>query len=57
MRGAAAAGSLATITREWSRIGVTGFGGPPVHIAVLRERDRGARARAVVTVAGSSSLP
>ena len=27
---------LATIAREWSRIGVTGFGGPPAHIALLR---------------------
>ena len=27
---------LATVTREWTRIGVTGFGGPPAHIALLR---------------------
>lgn len=27
---------LATIAREWGRIGVTGFGGPPAHIALLR---------------------
>jgi chromate transporter len=27
---------LKTIAREWTRIGVTGFGGPPVHIALLR---------------------
>ncbi len=27
--------SLATIAREWLRIGVTGFGGPPAHIALL----------------------
>ncbi len=27
---------LATIAREWGRIGVVGFGGPPVHIALLR---------------------
>ena len=27
---------LSTIAREWGRIGVTGFGGPPVHIALLR---------------------
>ncbi len=27
---------LAVITREWLRIGVTGFGGPPTHIALLR---------------------
>jgi chromate transporter len=26
----------ATIAREWLRIGVTGFGGPPTHIALLR---------------------
>ena len=29
--------SLATIAREWTRIGLTGFGGPPVHVALLRE--------------------
>lgn len=28
---------LLTIAREWGRIGVTGFGGPPVHIALLRK--------------------
>jgi len=27
---------LSTIGREWTRIGVTGFGGPPAHIALLR---------------------
>jgi chromate transporter len=27
---------LTTIAREWGRIGVTGFGGPPAHIALLR---------------------
>jgi len=27
---------LATVLREWGRIGVTGFGGPPAHIALLR---------------------
>ncbi|MGE5407763.1 MAG: chromate efflux transporter [Syntrophothermus sp.] len=27
---------LATIAAEWTRIGVTGFGGPPAHIALLR---------------------
>jgi chromate transporter len=27
---------LTTIVREWGRIGVTGFGGPPAHIALLR---------------------
>jgi len=28
--------SLTTIALEWGRIGVTGFGGPPAHIAALR---------------------
>jgi chromate transporter len=35
---------LAVIAREWGRIGVTGFGGPPAHIALLRKlcvQDRG----------------
>src|SRR3954469_23342898 len=30
------AASLGTIAREWTRIGLTGFGGPPAHIALLR---------------------
>jgi chromate transporter len=29
--------SLAEIAREWARIGCIGFGGPPVHISLLRE--------------------
>ncbi len=29
--------SLATVAWEWTRIGVTGFGGPPAHITLLRE--------------------
>jgi chromate transporter len=29
--------SLATILREWGRIGCIGFGGPPTHIKLLRE--------------------
>ena len=29
--------SLGTVAGEWARIGVTGFGGPPAHIALLRE--------------------
>jgi chromate transporter len=28
--------SLATVAREWGRIGCVGFGGPPAHIALLR---------------------
>jgi chromate transporter len=33
----APAASLETVAREWTRIGVTGFGGPPAHIALLRK--------------------
>jgi chromate transporter len=29
--------SLATVAREWGRIGVLGFGGPPAHVALLRD--------------------
>lgn len=29
--------TLAAIAREWGRIGVVGFGGPPAHIALLRD--------------------
>lgn len=29
--------SLAVIAREWGRIGCIGFGGPPTHVALLRE--------------------
>jgi chromate transporter len=32
-----ASASLGTVAREWTRIGVTGFGGPPAHIALLRQ--------------------
>src|SRR4051794_39027485 len=28
---------LGTIAREWGRIGCLGFGGPPTHIALLRD--------------------
>jgi chromate transporter len=28
---------LSTIASEWARIGITGFGGPPAHIALLRQ--------------------
>jgi chromate transporter len=34
---AAPAVPLRVIVREWSRIGCTGFGGPPAHIALLRD--------------------
>ena len=34
---AAARVSLATVLREWGRIGCIGFGGPPTHIKLLRE--------------------
>src|SRR6201992_3842106 len=30
-------GPLATIVREWGRIGCIGFGGPPAHIRLLRD--------------------
>ena len=29
--------SLVTVARQWGRIGCIGFGGPPAHIALLRE--------------------
>ena len=29
--------SLLTVARQWGRIGVIGFGGPPAHVALLRE--------------------
>ncbi|MGO8872843.1 MAG: chromate efflux transporter [Acidimicrobiales bacterium] len=29
---------LATIAREWGRIGIIGFGGPPAHISLMRQR-------------------
>jgi chromate transporter len=34
---ATARASLGTVARAWTRIGVTGFGGPPAHIALLRQ--------------------
>jgi chromate transporter len=35
--GASAAPGLGLVLREWGRIGCLGFGGPPVHVAMLRE--------------------
>jgi chromate transporter len=35
-RNPAARVDIATVAREWTRIGITGFGGPPTHIALLR---------------------
>ncbi len=29
--------SIATVAREWARLGFTGFGGPQAHVAMLRE--------------------
>jgi chromate transporter len=34
---ASARPSLRTVVAEWGRIGCTGFGGPPAHIALLRD--------------------
>ena len=38
--GDAARVSLVTIVREWGRIGCTGFGGPPAHIALVTQAMR-----------------
>jgi chromate transporter len=35
--GGPAGGGLGTVAREWGRMGVTGFGGPPTHIVLLRQ--------------------
>ena len=36
-RGDAVSVGLAEVALQWGRIGVSGFGGPPAHIALLRE--------------------
>src|SRR4051794_8356822 len=36
-RSPAAPPGLRVVVREWGRIGCVGFGGPPAHIALLRE--------------------
>jgi chromate transporter len=52
--------SLGTVAREWTRIGVTGFGGPPAHIALLRrlvvEREGWLDARAFEDANAACSL-
>jgi chromate transporter len=51
---------LARIAREWTRIGVTGFGGPPAHIALLRrlvvQREKWMDARAFEDANAACSL-
>jgi chromate transporter len=51
---------LLRIAREWTRIGVTGFGGPPAHIALLRrlvvDRERWMDARAFEDANAACSL-
>jgi chromate transporter len=53
---------LRTIAREWTRLGCTGFGGPPAHIALLRrmcveERQWIAAAEFEDGIAATSLLP
>jgi chromate transporter len=52
--------SLGTVAREWTRIGVTGFGGPPAHVALLRrlvvEREGWMDARAFEDANAACSL-
>jgi chromate transporter len=37
MRAVTARATLAEVVREWGRIGCIGFGGPPAHVALLRD--------------------
>jgi chromate transporter len=53
---------LRTVLREWGRIGLTGFGGPPAHIALLRRLvvdDRGwiSRDELEAAIAACNLLP
>jgi chromate transporter len=53
---------LGTVLREWGRIGLTGFGGPPAHIALLRRLvvdDRGwmSREELEAAIAACNLLP
>ncbi|MFL5822051.1 MAG: chromate efflux transporter [Solirubrobacteraceae bacterium] len=52
--------SLRTVASDWTRIGLTGFGGPPAHISLLRqlvvERRRWIDARAFEDAITASSL-
>ena len=53
---------LRTVLREWGRIGLTGFGGPPAHIALLRrlvDDDRGwmSRDELEAAIAACNLLP
>lgn len=54
--------SLRTIAREWGRIGCVGFGGPPAHVALLRElcverREWLSQAQFERAIAASNLLP